>query len=133
MRRAPILRDGIDLIYIDSLHSARHVADLIMLWYPKVRQGGWLAFDDVDPGPYLRGQRKDNANQELAWRAIRQVIMDFFYANKDDLLLEIHYRSTGLAMMRKLAQMSKAPQPPRHIRRRRLTPRSVAKRLVGRA
>ena len=61
LAQAPILRQGIDLIYIDSLHDPRHVAHLIEMYYPLVKQDGWLAFDDIDPGPYLRGQRKDNA------------------------------------------------------------------------
>jgi predicted O-methyltransferase YrrM len=132
LRDAPLLKAGIDLIYIDSLHAARHVARLLMLWYPLVRQGGWLAFDDVDPGPYLRGQRKDDANREIAWRAISHVVSDFFYANEDDLLLEYHYGSTGLALMQKLAPMSKAPNPPRRIPRRRLTLRSFARLLARR-
>ena len=132
LRAAPILAEGIDLIYIDSLHAARHVARLLTLWYPLVRQGRWLAFDDVDPGPYLSGHRKDDANREIAWRAISRVVMDFFYANEDDLLLEYHYGSTGLALMRKLAPMSKAPQPPRRVPRRRVTWRSIARHLAGR-
>ena len=133
LRQAPILTSGIDLIYIDSLHAAKHVARLVELWYPLVKQGGWLAFDDVDPGPYMRGQRKDDANREVAWRAISRAVMDFFYANEDDLLLEIHYGSTGLALMKKLAPMAKAPQPVRRIPRRRVTLRSIARYLARRA
>lgn len=132
LQQAPVLADGIDLIYIDSLHDARHVACLLKLWYPLVRQGGCLAFDDVDPGPYLRGRRKDDANREIAWRGISRVVQDFFYANEDDLFLEYHFGSTGLALMQKLAPMTKAPHPPRRLPRRRVTWRSLAKRLVGR-
>ena len=47
LREAPILKQGIDLIFIDSLHAARHVTRLLELWYPLVRQGGWIAFHDV--------------------------------------------------------------------------------------
>lgn len=132
LREAPVLEAGIDLIYIDSLHAARHVARLLMLWYPLVRQGGWLAFDDVDPGPYLSGRRKDDANREIAWRAISRVVQDFFYANEDDLLLEYHFGSTGLALLQKLAPMTKLPQPLRRIPRRRVSLRSLARHLLGR-
>ena len=55
LREAPLLKDGIDLVYIDSLHTVRHVARQLELWYPLVRQGGWIAFHDVDPGPLHAG------------------------------------------------------------------------------
>ena len=132
LARAPILRQGIDLIYIDSLHDPRHVAHLIECYYPLVKQGGWLAFDDIDPGPYLRGQRKDNAEMEIAWRGISQAVQDFFYANEDDLFLEFHFGSTGLALMQKLAAQGQAHRPARPVPRRHLTLRSLAKRLLRR-
>ena len=132
LREAPILEQGIDFLYIDSLHAAKHVRRQLELWYPLVRQRGWIAFHDVDPGPYMRGQRKDNIESEIVWRAVRQVVLDFFYANEDDLLLEIHYGDMGMAIMQKLAPVSKAPQPIRHIRRRRLSLRSIARYLAGR-
>ena len=132
LSQAPILQDGIDLIYIDSLHAARHVAKLISLWYPRLGQGGWLAFDDVDPGPYMAGRRKDDANREVAWRAIARVVMDFFYANEHDLLLQVHYGSTGLALMQKLAPMDKPFNPPRRLPRRYATLRSLLKWAAGR-
>ncbi len=132
LQEAPILKQGIDLLYIDSLHAARHVTRQLELWYPLVRQGGWIAFHDVDPGPYMRGQRKDNIESEIVWRAVGQVVLDFFYANEDDLLLEIHYGDMGMAIMQKLAPMSKAPQPIRRIPRRRVSLRSLARFLAGR-
>ncbi|MCY4009121.1 MAG: class I SAM-dependent methyltransferase [Anaerolineaceae bacterium] len=132
LTRAPILRQGIDLMYIDSLHDARHVARLIESYYPLVKQGGWLAFDDVDPGPYLRGRRKDNAEREIAWRGIGQAIQDFFYANEDDLFLEFHFGSTGLALMQKLVPQDHPHRPARAIRLRHTSLRSLAKRLLRR-
>ena len=130
--RAPQLAQGIDLIYIDSLHSARHVAGLIELYYPLVKQGGFLAFDDVDPGPFMRGGRKDNVEMEVVWRGIAHAVLDFFYANEDDLLLDFHYGSTGLAVMQKLAPVTQSAQPAARVRRRRVTPRSLARRLLRR-
>lgn len=130
LHEAPILKEGIDLIYIDSLHDATHVEHLLSLWYPLVRQNGWLAFDDVDPGPFMRGKRKDNANQEIAWRSIGHVVQDFFYANEDDLQLTQYFGSTGLALLHKLAPMSKPPNRLRRLPRRRFTMRSLARTIL---
>ena len=132
LQAAPILAEGIDLLLIDSWHAVRHVRRVLGLWYPLVRQRGWVAFHDVDPGPYMRGQRKDNIESEIVWRDKAQFIMDFFYANEDDLLLEILYGDMGMAIMQKLAPMDKPPQPPRHIRQRRASLYSLARRLTGR-
>ncbi|MCY4525885.1 MAG: class I SAM-dependent methyltransferase [Anaerolineaceae bacterium] len=130
LSRAPQLAQGIDIVYIDSLHSPGHVAKLISLYYPLVKQGGYLAFDDVDPGPFMQGRRKDNANMEVVWRGIADAVLDFFLANEDDLLLEFHFGSTGLAIMKKLAPVDKPPQPARRLRRRRFTLRSLARKLL---
>ena len=132
LREAPILKQGIDLIFIDSWHAVRHVRRQIELWYPLLRQGGWMAFHDVDPTPYMRGQRQDSIDSEIVWRDIWQLIQDFFYANEDDLLLEVHLGDMGLAIMQKLAPMSKAPNPPRRIPRRHYSWRSVLRHLRGR-
>lgn len=133
LQQAPILKQGIDLVFIDSLHATRHVRRQLELWYPLVRQGGWLAFHDVDPGPYMRGRRKDNIDNEIVWRDVGELVYDFFIANEDDLLLEVHHGDMGMAIMQKLAPMSKAPQPPRRIPRRRRSWRSLARQLAGRA
>ncbi len=130
LSRAPELARGINVVYIDSLHSPRHVAKLLSLYYPLVNQGGYLAFDDVDPGPFMQGRRKDNANMEVVWRGISDSVLDFFHANEDDLLLEFHFGSTGLAIMKKLARRDKVPQPARRLRRRHFTLRSLARQLL---
>jgi predicted O-methyltransferase YrrM len=129
---APLLKAGIDLIYIDSRHSGAHVARLIDLYYPHVNSGGYLTFDDIDPGPYMRGQRKDHPQREVAWREISNRVQDFFYANQDDLRLEFHFGSTGLAVMKKLAPKDQRPQPVKRIARRYFTLRSILKQVLGR-
>ena len=80
----------------------------------------------------MRGQPNDNIESEIVWRAIWQLVQDFFYANEDDLLLEYHMGDMGMAIMQKLAPMSKAPNPPRRRPRRRHSLRSIARYLAGR-
>ena len=84
------------------------------------------------PAPSCAAGRKDNAEMEVVWRGIAHAVTDFFYANEDDLLLEVHYGSTGLAVMQKLAPMTRPAQPATRVRRRRVTLRSLARRLLRR-
>lgn len=112
---APAIASGIDLLHIDSKHARSHVEALLMKWYPLVKPGGYITFHDVDPTPYLRGQRKDSPRHELEGVALADVVREFFFANEDDLLLEFHYGSTGMGIMQKLAAMGTAPTPPRRL------------------
>lgn len=130
LAQAPEIAGGVDLVYVDSLHSPGHVARLAELYYPFVRQGGYLAFDDVDPGPFMKGGRKDNPDMEIVWRRIGNVVLDFFYANEDDLLLEFQFGSTGLAIMKKLAPLNATARPARRLQRRFFTLRSLARALL---
>lgn len=107
---APILDDGIDLIYIDSLHERHHVETLVMKWYPYLRQGAYLILDDIDAAPYRRHSRKDDFFIEWEVSRIRDFTVEFFLANEECLLMEHHFGSTGLAKMTKLSPLGTAPR-----------------------
>lgn len=112
LEAAPALRDGIDLLHIDSTHSEAHVRQQLMLWYPYVKANGYITFHDIDPTPYLAGQRKDNPRHEMEAVKLVDVIRGFFYANEDDLFLEFHFGSTGMGIMRKMSPQGTLPNPP---------------------
>ena len=39
--------ESVDFVYIDGNHEYKFVLNDIMLWYPKVKNGGYLTGDDV--------------------------------------------------------------------------------------
>lgn len=48
--------DGaLDFVYIDGDHTLRGIAIDLIRWYPKVRQGGWIAGDDFTPKLWQHG------------------------------------------------------------------------------
>lgn len=98
---APVLEDGIDFVYVDSLHTAEHVTREVYAWFPLVKDGGFLFFDDVDSGPYLSGERKDNPRMEIDNRCIRQALESIFYSNREVMDFSLEYGSTGLAVIEK--------------------------------
>lgn len=119
--KAPILKQGIDLLYIDSAHNRDHVEKLLMGWYPYLNQGAYIFFDDIDANPYRRNNRKDNYFFEVAWDEIGELTKEFFYANEEQLFLEHHFGSTGIAKMYKLSPKGTLPLPPVPIIRRKRT------------
>lgn len=117
--KAPHLKNGIDVLYIDSRHSKSHVEKELTGWYPFMNKGAHIFFDDVDSNPYRKGQRKDNFYAEIGFDGIREYVKAFFYSNEDDLYLDIMYGTTGLAHLYKLSTKGTMPQEARPIIHRR--------------
>ncbi|RWO85020.1 MAG: class I SAM-dependent methyltransferase [Mesorhizobium sp.] len=115
LNKAPILQDGIDLVYVDSLHTPEHVLNEVYTWFSLVRKGGTICFDDIDPNPYMRGRRKDNPQIEIANRRIFYVVQSIFYDNLDQLQMTVDFGSTGLAMLRKTSEIGSELKPFNHL------------------
>lgn len=113
----PDLAHGLDLVYVDSLHSVAHVYSEARAWFPHLKPGGRMVFDDVDPTPYMLGHRKDSARKEIANRAIGDLISALFYRNLDRMRMEVKLGATGLAIWTKTAALGTgltrfSPMPP---------------------
>ena len=65
LSKKPVLKDGIDILYVDSLHTESHVLKEIYGFFEYIKPNGLIYFDDIDSGPYMSGQRKDSINTEI--------------------------------------------------------------------
>lgn len=119
LEKAPHLKEGIDILYIDSHHEKAQVEAELMSWYPYLKVNSTIFFDDVDANPYRKGNRKDHYESEKNFSEINKYIKSFFYSNEDDLFLEISYGSTGLAQMRKLSPLGTKPKRAKKIHHRK--------------
>lgn len=118
LKLAPILKEGIDVIYVDSLHTSEHVYKEIYGWFPYLKKGGVMYFDDVDSGPYLMGQRKDSIGTEIANRKIYELIEAVFRGNLDQSNLVVTSGSTGLARLEKVSGLGSKLNEPLYIKKR---------------
>ena len=118
LKEAPILEKGIDIIYVDSLHTPDHVYKEIYGWFPFLKRGGYMYFDDIDAGPYQLGMRKDNASIEFSNRKIFELIEAVFQANLNIVDLDLMRGSTGLACLKKISGKGSQLQSPKFIRKR---------------
>lgn len=103
LKKVPSLKDGIDILYVDSLHTAEHVKKEIYGFYPYLSQGAVIFFDDVDSGAYMLGRRKDSVRTEVANRRIHKLLDAIFRANIEQIDFTVMYGSTGLGRVDKLA------------------------------
>ena len=46
----------IDVLFIDTLHEAKHVKKLFYEYYPLVKSKGFIFIDDISHLPYLKKQ-----------------------------------------------------------------------------
>ena len=114
----PIIKNGIDILYIDSLHTAKHVQKEIYNFFEYLKEGAYIFLDDIDSGPYMFKQRKDSVGIEIANRKIYKLLEATFRANVDKLDFEIMRGSTGLGVMRKRVPLGKKLNPPISLRER---------------
>jgi len=112
LERAPVLKEGVDVMFIDSSHKASRVTLLISMWYKYIKTRGCLVVDDIDNTPYRPGRFDPNPHVAHEVAGLAKAVMEFYYANENNLLLEFHLGLTGLAIMRKLTPVDKEPNRP---------------------
>ena len=54
----PEIKNGIDILYVDSLHTAEHVKKEIYNLFEYLNNDAYIFFDDIDSSPYMSKQRK---------------------------------------------------------------------------
>ena len=108
----PELREkGIDIFFIDSLHSAAHVKEVLYGWYPYLNKDSLIFIDDIDARNYRKGKGKDSYFNELNWEEINRFTRDFSESNFSDTILTQYFGKTGLAKIVKMSEKGLLPNP----------------------
>ena len=116
--KKPILKDGIDILYVDSLHTRSHVQKEVYAYFEYIKPQGIIYFDDIDSGPYMNGQRKDSINTEINNRDILNLLEAIFRANYSSIDFSIIQGSTGLGKFIKHGNLGDKLNPPKFIKKR---------------
>ena len=129
LREKPEIKQGIDILYVDSLHTAKHVKKEIYSYFKFVKKDGLIIFDDIDSSPYMMGQRKDSVGTEIANRKIYKLLEAIFRANMCKIDFKILRGSTGLAIFKKIVDLGEKLNEPFYIKERNFD-YSIFKRLL---
>lgn len=119
--KKPFLKDGIDLLYVDSKHTDEHVMKEVYSFFRYIKENGVIYFDDIDSGPYMRNQRKDSVSLEIANRKILNLLESIFRSNHSSIDFIISRGSTGLAKYIKKSKLGDELKPPLFINERRFS------------
>ena len=114
----PIIKKGIDILYVDSLHTAKHVQKEIYNFFEYLNEDAYIFFDDIDSGPYMLKQRKDSVGIEIANREIYKLLEAIFRGNINKFDFEIMRGSTGLGIFKKRVTLGEKLNPPILLRER---------------
>ena len=116
--KKPIIKDGIDILYVDSLHTQSHVLKEVYSYFEYIKPNGVIYFDDIDSGPYMSGQRKDSVGTEISNRKIFDLLEAIFRSNYSSIDFSINRGSTGLAKFIKNSELGDKLNAPLFIKKR---------------
>ena len=92
----------LDVVHIDSLHEAKHVAKIFYLYYSRIKTGGFLLIDDISCLPYLKNKEKNSLGNEIANQETFDIILDIYSANNENFELDFSFLDSGFAIIKKL-------------------------------
>lgn len=96
------LSDKIDVLYVDSLHEAEHVKNLIYGYYPFLKKEGYIFVDDISHLPYLQNKPRNNFYCEINNKETFDILLSIYSKNIENFELNFSFMSSGLAIIKKL-------------------------------
>ena len=106
---ALINEKGIDILFIDSLHTAKHLKQVLYNWYPYLNKNSIIFIDDIDSFPYQKNQPKNSLMNNINWDEMNKFTIDFSRSNKSDVTLVQFYKKSGLAKLYKNSEKGSLP------------------------
>ncbi len=92
----------LDIIYLDTIHTAKHVEKILYHYYNRLKVGGIFVIDDTSSLPYLKGREKNNFSLEINNYETFEKLIQIFNENHENLYFESSFIGTGLVKLTKL-------------------------------
>ena len=91
----------LDVIFIDSLHEAKHVKNIFYNYYDLLKVGGYLFIDDISHLPYVKNGIRNNFYCEINNKETFNRLLEIYFSNHDRFDLNFSFQSSGLAIIKK--------------------------------
>lgn len=89
------------LILLDTIHEADHVKKILFKYYDFLEVNHCFFIDDISWLPYLKSSEKNKFNIEINNFETFQIILDIYYANRENFDLEFNFEGTGICKIKK--------------------------------
>ena len=97
-----IITEQLNVIFLDSVHEAKHVEKIIYHYYDKLSVGGYFFIDDISHLPYLQNKERNSFYCEINNHETYSKILEIYSSNSDYFDLSFSYVSSGLAIIKKV-------------------------------
>ena len=121
------LKKKMDIIYLDTIHTAKHVEKIIYMYFSKIKKGGYFVIDDTFWLPYCKNQTLDKFWIEINNRETFKTICEIYNANQDKMNVSISLETSGMCKIKKTS--SRRLLPPKKIVNREYSIKNFVKRL----
>lgn len=96
------LRYKLNIIFIDTTHTADHVEKIFYLYFKKLKINGFILIDDISWLPYCKDQYRNHSwveknNKETFFR-----MLEIYSSNKDKLDISFNFLDSGLCKVTKI-------------------------------
>ena len=91
-----------DIIYLDTIHTAKHVEKILYHYFDRLNVGGIFVIDDTSLLPYLKDREKNNFSLEVNNYETFQKLIEIFNSNHQNLYFESSFIGTGAVKLTKL-------------------------------
>lgn len=93
----------LDIIYLDTMHTADHVEKIINLYFSKLKINGYFVIDDTFWLPYCKNQYRDNFWIEINNRETFKRILEIYNSNQKTMELKFSYNLSGMCKIKKIS------------------------------
>ena len=103
------LKKKLDIIYLDTVHTAKHVKKIIYMYFSKIKKGGYFIIDDTFWLPYCKNQTLDKFWIEINNRETFQTICEIYNSNQDKMNVSISLETSWMCKIKKLSNKRLLP------------------------
>ena len=102
----PKIKNGIDILYVDSLHDPTHIERTLMKWFKYINQYGYIFFDDTESRVY---KEQKALFISIGNDGMDDVIKKFYYRNSNLVKYTKYFTDTGLSEFYKICDKEANP------------------------
>jgi predicted O-methyltransferase YrrM len=96
-----IIPNKIDVLFIDTLHEAKHVENIFFYYYNLIKKDGYVFIDDISHLPYLKNKKKTDFYCAINNQETFNKILEIYSSNYTNFSLNFSFQSSGLAIIKK--------------------------------
>ncbi len=86
----------LDLIYLDSLHEAKHVEKIFYYYFDYLKIDGIFFIDDISWIPYIKNSERDNFYCEINNKETFEKLLEIYNSNQEKFDIFFTFISSGM-------------------------------------